>query len=232
MKQEGVERWIRRQASIAHKGLFGRDRWKAPELWMVTGVQYVTQGQIHFEGSASKQFSGKVGGDIGAATGAAPPGVLKIRGEAGFSGSDGAKNDFGHENERIWAAQFMPVMIKFGREEDAKLTLQAGTSLPKTIRQFQLQDVRDLITRGIRAGPGNNESPTGPVPQLIGRVVAQSTSPTDLNLDGANSKGIIIDDRTYVTSIQGVDWDKRDAYERKVLELEQKESMRNQGSRS
>jgi hypothetical protein len=226
MKQDGVEKWIRTHASIDHRGRFGRNRWKSPEIWMVTGVQLVTGGEIHFEGSASKTISGKAGGDLGAVTGLAPPGALKLNGEASHGRSNGAKNDFGHEDERAWAAQFMPLMIEFGREEDAELTSQKNKHLPKTIRQFGLEDVPDLRARGIRAGQERSHSPTGPVPELIGRITVQPNEGKSTDSTEEDSEGIIVDDTPYVSSAQNADWEKYEEYKQFLSKAEKNNNMR------
>merc|ERR1712093_214361 len=53
MAQEGVQEWIRTQASISFKGHFGMHKFKAPEIWMVTGIQLITGGDVHVGSSRS-----------------------------------------------------------------------------------------------------------------------------------------------------------------------------------
>ncbi|KAF2194089.1 hypothetical protein K469DRAFT_709596 [Zopfia rhizophila CBS 207.26] len=223
MQQDGAERWIMMHASIAHRGLFGRNRWKVPEIWMVTGVQHVTGGEVHFEGSASSKISGYGGGDLGPAVGA-PPGVAKIKGEASRENSNGAKNDFGHEDERVWAAQFMQVVVEFGAQEDAE-----NKSHPKFIREFRLQDIPDLKAQGIRASEEQGNQPAHPPPKLIGRISAQPSKPESyLNDPNAEDpEGIIIDDTPYVESIQDANWKMYDECSKYLIAAERRRDLVN-----
>jgi hypothetical protein len=226
MKQEGVDRWIRTHASVARKSHIGRTKWKAPELWMVTGVQHVTGGEMHFEGSSTRKFAAQGGGDASMAVGA-PPGTLKFDANINREKTNGAKNDFGHEDERVWAAQFMRITIEFGRQEDAVLT-NFGSAVPKTIAQFKLEDVPDLGARGIRDIPGQNDNLAGPVPKLIGRITTQQKTLEDKSDAGEDTdpEGIVIDDKSYVSSIQEADWDMYETYTQYIKDAEKSRQKR------
>lgn len=215
MKQDGVQEWIREHATIEHKSKYGRHTWKAPKIWMVTAVQHVTGGDIHATGNASTKVGGAAGADASPAVNA-PPGALKVKAEANYENSTGASNDFGHEDERVWAAQFMPVTIHFGHEEDRELSAKEHAFLPKTIASFRLEDVPDLEMKGIRSG--NTESdgrPAGLVPKLIGRITVQT--PIDDN-EVEEDNDFVIDDAPYVTNKKDTDWEQYDKYKRWLKE--------------
>lgn len=99
--QEGCDEWIRTQASISHKGKFGLHKWKAPEVWMVTGLQLVSGGDVYAAGSKDKRFEGGVGADPSVAAGL-PPGTLKVKAEASHSSGQEANTGYGYEDERVW----------------------------------------------------------------------------------------------------------------------------------
>lgn len=205
MKQEGVERWIRKHASIAHKSTNGKHKWKAPELWVVTGIQYVTGGEFHFQGSASSKMGASAGGDLGAALGAAS-GAFRTKAEASRERSEGAQYDFGHSEERVWAAQFMPVKIEFGLQPEDPQLRNGNERHPKAIIQIQLDDIQDLTPRGFRAGQEEGQGSGTTTTELIGRIVAD---PPVISEDdgGSDEEGLVIDDTPYVTSMQNANWD-------------------------
>lgn len=204
IKQEGVQEWIRTHASISYKGLFGHHKWKAPEIWMVTGVQLVTGGDVQAGTKASTHGGAGAGGDAGLAFGA-PPGVAAVSAEASHGHSEEATNGYGYDDERVWAAQFMEVTIEYGDDEDHTLTAQDGKLIPKTIARFKLEDIADLRARGIRASrdirvQANGKSTPKP-PKPIGRVTVAETTEED-ELDD-----IHVDDMPYIHALAGTEWD-------------------------
>lgn len=214
MKQDGVHEWIREHAAIDRKSKHGRHTWNAPSIWMVTAVQHVTGGDIHATGSASTKIGGAAGADVSPAVNVSP-GVLKVKAEANYEDSNGASNDFGHEDERVWAAQFMPVTIQFGHEEDRELSAKEHSFLPKTIASFQLEDVPDFEMKGIRSSSARIDGSPGPVPKLVGRITVQS--PVD-NDEDEDENELVIDDTPYVNNKRDTDWEQYDKYKRWLKE--------------
>jgi hypothetical protein len=209
-KQPGLEAWVRTHYSVTYRAKYGgRGEWKAPELWLVTGVQYVTGGEFHFEGSTSKDTSAHLGADIGAAAGG-PPGILRANMEGSHERSNGAQNDFGHEDERVWAAQFMPVKIEFGDLKDAELST-AGRVYPKTIARFRLMDVPDLTLQGFRVSHQTSEEPNIQPPELVGRITVETTDSRDEEEtdddDDDDDGGLMIDDGPYVGAMKDTNWE-------------------------
>ncbi|KAJ4297942.1 hypothetical protein N0V90_005841 [Kalmusia sp. IMI 367209] len=209
-RQDGVERWIRKHASLAYKSKHGKNRWTAPELWLVTGVQYLTGGEFHFEDNSSNKANAHAGADVGAAANL-PPGVLKAQAEARRERKNGAQNEFGHEDERVWAAQFMPVKIEFGTAVDDELST-GRTSFPKTIAHFHLEDVPDLTLQGFRASQEQADGERDPPPELIARITGdvESQRVEEANGEGDDEDdsdgGIVIDDGPYVHALQNANW--------------------------
>ncbi|KAF1956977.1 hypothetical protein CC80DRAFT_52932 [Byssothecium circinans] len=224
-KQPQLEQWLRMHASVTYRSKHStHGEWKAPELWLVTGVQYVTGGAFHFEGNFSTATSAGAGADLGALAGG-PPGVLKVKADASRERSNGAQNDFGHEDERVWAAQFMPVKIEYGRFADPELSVRKNI-IPKTILQIRLDDVPDLAPQGFRTGYEYSEEASSPPPELIGRVVAEFGDDKDEAEDDGDSddEGLVIDDRPYVDAIRDANWKQ---YEHGIEYLRKQKQRRN-----
>jgi hypothetical protein len=200
MTQADCEEWIRTQASISIKGKFGHHKWKTPEIWMVTGLQMVTGGDVYAAGSREKKVEGGVGGDPSLAAGL-PPGTLKIKAEASHERSEETSNGFGFEDERVWAAQFMEIDIEFGDDEDVALQKREKSKdmLPKTIADFRLKDIADLKSRGIRGLRNENEVKL-PAPRA--RILADE----ELELP-ENRSSVEFDEMPYVEALKNTSWD-------------------------
>jgi len=201
MKQDGIDKWIRTHASILRRAGFGHREFKAPEIWMVTGVQLVKNGTVHTRSSRGSKFGGGAGVDVGLAAGG-PPGVAALEVEAGHENNALVGNHFGHKEERVWAAQFMQISFEFGKAPDPQDELH-----PKTIASFRLEDINDLRARGLR---GSHEErlridgqPIKPPPDLIGRITVDNEKERDSDTE---STGIHIDDQRYVKEMDGIDW--------------------------
>jgi hypothetical protein len=208
--QEGAEEWIRTQASISFKARFGLPRFKAPEVWMVTGVQLITGGNVQV--GSSRSISGTVGGsgDPGAAFGA-PPGTTAIGAEASHGHDSEANTGYSHKDERVWAAQFMEIKFDFGTEADKELKSKERKPLPATISTFRLEDIADLKARGIRATQQQradaNGQPFEKTPDLVGRIVTNSVDDEDDN--SSDCGDIQISENSYLEglSLNDADWE-------------------------
>ncbi|KAL2063778.1 hypothetical protein VTL71DRAFT_5583 [Oculimacula yallundae] len=212
MVQEDVQEWLRTQASIAFKGIFGMHRFKAPEIWMCTGVQLVTDGLVHV--GSSRSMNGTVGasGDVGLAFGA-PPGVAAIGAEAHHGRSSAANNTYGYGGERVWAAQFMEVKIEYGSKEDKKIRSKDNGFVPATITTFQLEDIADLRARGIRASQNLRAEANGQKyvkpPKPVARVMTSGEEQEEENSDGDDDE-IHFSDHPYMEVLQDTDWEMYD----------------------
>ena len=222
MKQPGAHEWICRHASVEHKALFGGggDKWKAPKIWMVTGIQYITGGDIHSTGSASSKTTGTAGVDLSLALNT-PPGSAKAKVEGSQERSKEATTDYKHEQERVWAAQIYPVNIEYGLEEDGVIPAKGK---PKTIATFALSDVQDLKKAGIRDRDNKDlDQPTGPVPNLIGRVTVQHSTESVPDDDGETVKSLVIDDAQYIANKTNTDWNQYNMYKNLLREAEEED---------
>jgi hypothetical protein len=213
LKQDGVDQWIRAHATLKHKSKYGNHAWTAPELWLVTGVQYLTGGEYHFEDNATNELSAHGGADVGAAAGG-PAGVAKLQAEVRHEKQNGAQNGFGHEDERVWAAQFMTVKIDIGAQA-ADPTLSSERSwVPKTIKTIYLEDVKDLEFQGVRASREQADQET---PELVARITAGEGERDEgvSDREGSASEGeddLVVDDGPYVHALQNANWEMYNKY--------------------
>jgi hypothetical protein len=162
LKEKPARAWLQRQLSISRKmyylkqASFGKAR--HPQVWLVTGIQYVTDANIQngwlSSTTASIGFTVPVPEPTTTAvTVLTGQGALKAK--ASSSEQSGSSTAYHHDDERVWAAQFTPLKVKFyprsqvGEEE----------SFPKYI---ELDNLEDLVVAGLRADslsqiPGNLE---------------------------------------------------------------------------
>jgi len=200
--QEGVQEWIRTQASISFKGHFGMHKFKAPEIWMVTGIQLITGGDVQVGSSRSIGGSIGVSGDAGIAFGA-PPGLASVGIKASHGHDSEANQGYSYDDERVWAAQFMEVKIEYGDEEDKAVKTKENKLVPSAISIFQLEDIADLKSRGIRA----TQRQRADAPKLIGRIVVEDVEDED---EDAESDDMHLSDYPYVEVLKDTDWDMYD----------------------
>ncbi|KAL5444399.1 hypothetical protein PMIN06_008410 [Paraphaeosphaeria minitans] len=212
IKQPGLDEWLRMHATAKYKSRYSASTWTAPELWLVTGLQYVSGGQYHFEDNATKELSAHGGVDLGAAAGG-PAGVARIQAEARHKGANGAQNGAVQEDECVWAAQFMPVKIEFGPQApDTKLSGRGW--FPKTIKTIYLEDIKDLEFQGVRASDNPVSEET---PELVARI-ATAQGDRDLGVseeedsEGEEVEEFVIDDGTYVQSLQNANFEMHNKY--------------------
>merc|ERR1711881_355172 len=184
MSQEGCDEWIRTQASISYKGKFGLHKWKAPEIWMVTGLQLVAGGDVYAAGSRDKKFEAGVGADPSVAAGL-PPGTLKVKAEASQSHGQEANTGYGYEDERVWAAQFMEIELEYGDDEDIELQKRERS--------------KDLLPTGI--GGLRTETAPSRTPRRRARVIADEEAEIPEDTGDA-----LFDEIPYAESLQGTSW--------------------------
>jgi hypothetical protein len=213
LKQDGVEQWIRTHATLKHKSKYGNHAWTAPELWLVTGVQYLTGGEYEFEDNATNELSAHGGADIGAAAGG-PAGVAKLQAEARHERANGAQNGFGHEDERVWAAQFMTVKIDFGAQASDPSLSSERSWVPKTIKTIYLEDVKDLEFQGVRASREQADEET---PELVARITTTAGKRDEGISEEEDSaseeeEGFVVDDGPYVIALQNANWEMYNKY--------------------
>lgn len=208
IKQPDVDAWIRTQASILRRGHFGFHKFKAPPIWLVTGVQLVTGGDVHMGSSRLKSLHAGVGGDASIPLGL-PPGTASAKVEGSIGSETETKNDHGFDDEQVWAAQFMEVSIEYGDTEDPSVQSSEGKLIPETVKVLKLETVPELQAGGMRGPlPSGSNSPTRKIPAPIARIVveAEDGSQADDVAQEEDPEGIAVDENPYATAMGEVDW--------------------------
>jgi hypothetical protein len=88
-----------------------------PRIWMVTGVQLLAKAEVKVGWSAESQTDGKVTIPVPEPTSSiamatfADAGTVQVAGHRGDA-SD-ATDQYNHDDERVWMAQFREVKIKY-----------------------------------------------------------------------------------------------------------------------
>lgn len=189
--QIGAKEWIQKQLEARH-GIQ-----KAPEIWMLTGIQLVTGGQVEegFRKAHSQHLGATI--DAGTVTSGVPSGPELISIDASHGSSSNTEANFSYEDQRVWAAQYM--QLKFDPRKFAKIAA----------RQYEgmLVKVKDLFDRGPTALRGNRVEPIEDSFQEITGLLAVSD---DTNLE--------FDAKAYENAMDGIDWER---YEENMDDIEE-----------
>jgi hypothetical protein len=156
LKSEPARAWLANQLSISrhmyyvNRATFGLG--KLPHIWLVTGIQYVTSAEVVAIRAQSKKISASANIPIPEPVAAA---AMILGGQEGVAvgiennTTNQTTTSYHHKDERVWAAQFTQLSVKFSPEP-----VLAG-SLPA---QVPLHDLVDLKSGGIR----NEDRPDAP----------------------------------------------------------------------
>lgn len=117
---------------------------KLPRIWLVTGIQYITNAEIVALRAQSKKISTSVDIPIPEPVAAAAMILGEQQGvSAGIedSNTNQTTTSYHHEDERVWAAQFTQLSVRYSREP------VASADLPQRV---PLHDLVDLKSGGMR----------------------------------------------------------------------------------
>lgn len=117
---------------------------KLPRIWLVTGIQYITNAEVVAIRAQSKKVSASVNIPIPEPVAAAAMILSEQEGVAvgvEDSNTNQTTTSYHHEDERVWAAQFMQLSVQYSLESVAVGDLP--TRVP-------LHDLVDLKSGGIR----------------------------------------------------------------------------------
>jgi len=161
LKSPLAKAWLEQQLSISRKMYhlsrlkFGKSRY--PRIWFVTGIQYISNA--HVVNGWSKSSEASLGFTVpvpepvtAAATIATAQGALSAK--ASLSSHSDAIAAYHHHDERVWAAQFTPLKVKFHHRSQGAVEAAFPTHI-------KLHDLEDLTTAGVRSGAQSGQP--GPV---------------------------------------------------------------------
>ncbi|KAI1117283.1 hypothetical protein F5Y14DRAFT_403814 [Nemania sp. NC0429] len=161
LTQPEVKKWIADRLSISWYARLKHHRktgepWKAPSIWLVTGVHLISDGQVHSGWSAGLQVQGSISADPGTLTGGPPIGKPAASVRGSLSKSVQAENLYGQTGERVWCAQFMELAVDFTNGPRSHNDSQGWITRlfpKKEVQVLQLRQVEDLGVSGVRRRP-------------------------------------------------------------------------------
>lgn len=90
-----------------------RSRWKAPSIWLVTGVHLISDGRVHAGWNAGLNMQGGISADAGTLAGGPPTGKPAADVQGSLKKNIHMENLYGQSGERVWCAQFMELAVDF-----------------------------------------------------------------------------------------------------------------------
>jgi hypothetical protein len=222
--------YIRFWGSLRGRG----SEWRAPHIWVCTGIQLIENGDVRLETSAGRKIEGSVTVNPGMLTTAIPntPAVVELG--ASSEHTTATSTNYGYTKERIWAAQFFRLDVDY-------LARGKGTDNDKATQAITLIEIEDLGAAAIRrdttaenvAGVSgtndrekedaskvvdNNDSGArdATIVGLIGPDIHDKNSGAahteERKTDKNKSTEISIDDAVYSRALKGVDWNQYEKY--------------------
>lgn len=140
--------WLADQLSIS-RGMYYLNQAglsKPPHIWMVTGIQYITDAHVVNDRTRAHTASASANIPVPEPISAA---AMILIGQEGLSGglevnsSSATGMSYHHTDERVWAAQFTQLSVKFTAKPES------ADDLPNRI---PLRDVVDMKKGAVRAG--------------------------------------------------------------------------------
>ena len=167
---------------------------KAPKLWMVTGVQYISNA--HLTDTTSRELSNSFGATVPLPEPVAALAMIPaVEFEVAKGRTKASQTISRHSDEKVWAAQFAQLEVKYfkGLENDA------GNL---STRRIALQEPVDLGLKGIRG----DESPDDTTERSLEKVAEVS------GLDTDRWYGTGAEEVTILDEILDADWELFDSY--------------------
>jgi hypothetical protein len=143
-----AKRWLNSRIRVVRKIFYlnrlriGRDR--HPQIWIVTGIQLLSDATVRSEQAASASVGVNLQVPAPEIMSAA---AVALGDRGGFGGQVSNKKgggsivEYHHVDERVWAAQFRRLRLNFIKE---------GTTDPAPAREVSLHDLLDLGRMGMR----------------------------------------------------------------------------------
>ncbi|KAI0801677.1 hypothetical protein GGR55DRAFT_701363 [Xylaria sp. FL0064] len=212
LTQPGVKKWIADRLSISfyarlkHHQKTG-EPWKAPSIWLVTGVHLISDGRVHSGWNVGYNMQGSISADPGALAGGTP---------TGRSAAD-----------RVWCAQFMELAVDFTNGPQRNESQGWFTRLfpKKEIEVLQLRQVEDLGVSGVRRRATLKASPSSSIDwnkheaMIIGlQTTGDNSDRTAIDDDGTVTDNdepldkMVVADLPYNQGLSRQDWETFEEY--------------------
>ncbi|KAI3323216.1 hypothetical protein HD806DRAFT_498445 [Xylariaceae sp. AK1471] len=165
LTQPEVKKWIADNLSISFYARWKHHRktgepWKAPSIWMVTGVHLISDGRVHSGWNIDLNIQGNLTADPGTLTGGPPTGQTAASVQGSLRKNVQMENLYGQSGERVWCAQFMELAVDFtnGPQRNPPEGWITRLSPKKEVEVLQLRQVEDLGVSGVRRSTTTKES--------------------------------------------------------------------------
>ncbi|KAI0434710.1 hypothetical protein F5Y09DRAFT_337377 [Xylaria sp. FL1042] len=167
LTQPGVKKWIADRLSISFYARWKHHQktgepWKAPSIWLVTGVHLISNGRVHSGWNVGFSIQGSISADPGTLAGGTPTGTSAADVQGSLKKNVQMETLYGHSGERIWCAQFMELAVDFTNGPQRNESQGWVTRLfpKKEVEVLQLRQVEDLGVSGVRRRATLKASPS------------------------------------------------------------------------
>jgi hypothetical protein len=213
--QEGVREWIRNKLTIAANGRLkkGGIGWKPPQIWVCTGVQLINRGAVRYGVSSGYSIGGGVNVDAGLVTMGIPSGQSLVNVDVGKASNSQVENSYDYKDERVWAAQWFQLDVKFRQrgpgdeEKPMVVTLKEVEDLKHGVRKFQQYSTAQDEVDG---------DEWVDVAEIIGLHSPDVKEKEQLDQSEADRLGeksdLEFDERPYADAMDGIDWTMYEKY--------------------
>ncbi|TGJ79622.1 hypothetical protein E0Z10_g9156 [Xylaria hypoxylon] len=238
LTQPEVKKWIGDRLSITFYARWRHHRktgepWKAPSIWLVTGVHLITSARVHSGWTVGFNVQGNISADPGTLTTGVPTGKSVADVQGSLKKSVQMENLYGQSGERVWCAQFMELAVDFTNGPQRNDSQGWFTRLfpKKEIEVLQLRQVEDLGVSGVRRRASMKESASSSIDwkkhqaNIVGlQTTGEDTDETaTTNDDGTieaterpdNDESLskmIVADLPYNQGLSGQDWETFEDY--------------------
>ncbi|KAI0408074.1 hypothetical protein F4802DRAFT_594519 [Xylaria palmicola] len=227
LTQPEVKKWIAERLSISFYARWKHHKktgepWKAPSIWMVTGVHLISDGRVHSGWSVGQNVHGHVNADPGTLSSGLPTGQSAVHIQGSLNDNVVMEHIYGQAGERIWCAQFMELAVDFtnGPRRDEPQGWYTRLFPEKEAQVLQLRQVEDLGAAGVRRRAALDDSPlisTIDWSKHEAVIVGLQTTGEDTDItaggvterpdnDGPLDK-MTVSDLPYNQSLSGRDWE-------------------------
>jgi hypothetical protein len=231
--QSKAKNWIKKQYSISFttriKNAMHHKSWKAPDIWVLTGIQLVEGGSIQGGVSSTTKASGSLTIDPGIAQATSTGQNISVNGRHGQNAT--VHTEYYHADERVWAAQFMQLDVDFKEVTKPKPEGAQGKQPRRNKKKMvvTLKDVEHFALNALRK-PSEEDSdcdsePVDYVAEIVGLkdIGAEPSEKVERKEDdevsGLSDEEVEEDtlqpqfsdvdfcQEKYVKAAQGIDWE-------------------------
>jgi hypothetical protein len=241
LKQKGVSEWITKHANASLEELRHAKKEgitssiRVPSIWVCTGVDLISDARVLTGSSTTSSLNGFVSIDIGLLLGGPPIGQSAFVVGGSRDNTQYTQQVFGHEDERVWAAQFFQLYIE---REPGKLQKLLQGRIRSDVEHsrvpiIKLREIEDLGASAVRSDFNTISSEAVPkfhdTAQVVGFELGDgAVLDTDSQEDAQNSdiRDDDVNDEFYSRAVEGINWEEYGSYLDYLHAIEEREKRR------